>query len=78
MNKIQKFINRLSKDRKSIIAEVVSKVVSGEFETLDVKKLKGRTNLFRVRVGRFRIFYKKHLGGYEIVDITNRDDNTYN
>ena len=43
---------------------------------LDVKKLSG-FETYRVRIGKFRIKFKKHETFNEIVEIVRRDDNTY-
>jgi mRNA-degrading endonuclease RelE of RelBE toxin-antitoxin system len=78
MNKIQKFIDRLSKDKKLIVFETIDNVILGRLDNLDVRKLRGKENTFRVRIGRIRVIFVQRENGYEIIDVTNRDDNTYN
>ncbi|HEY9584654.1 MAG TPA: hypothetical protein VJI33_03715 [Candidatus Paceibacterota bacterium] len=79
MDKIYKFIASLSaKDREMIIG-VVTKIRSGETGSLDIKKLQGFPDLFRIRVGKYRIicrFNKEY--GFVIVEVKLRNDTTYN
>lgn len=78
MDLFQKFLNRLDKKRKIAIQNVMEKIHAGDFANLDVKKLKGEDNVYRVRKGRIRIkFTIKPTGTVEFIDVDFRDDNTY-
>lgn len=46
-------------------------------EYYDTKKLRGHKNLYRAKVGRYRILFKKRIGRNEIVGLKLRDDHTY-
>jgi mRNA-degrading endonuclease RelE of RelBE toxin-antitoxin system len=78
MNKIEKFLAKLNFDRREMAKELIHRIVSGNLQNLDVKKLKGNEAIFRVRSGRIRILFVKKDIGYGIIDVDNRDDNTYN
>jgi hypothetical protein len=78
MNKIEKFLAKLNFDRRANTLELIHKIILGNLQNLDVKKLKGKGEVFRVRSGRIRIFFVKKENGYGIIDVDNRDDNTYN
>lgn len=78
MNKIEKFLRQQNNDRRESILELILKIELGNLQNLDVKKLKGRENVFRVRTGKIRILFIKKDIGYEIKELDNRDDNTYN
>jgi len=78
MNKIEKFLAKLNFDRREMTKELIRKIVLGNLQNLDVKKLKGNEAIFRVRSGRIRILFVKKDIGYGIIDVDNRDDNTYN
>lgn len=79
MNKIEKFLLKLRSDERIATKEQIRRIILGDISNLDVKKLKGRVDIYRVRVGRIRILCQKDkFGQYEVVDIGNRDDNTYN
>jgi len=45
---------------------------------LNVKKIKGHNNLFRVKLGKIRVIYISIEKYAEIIYIGYRDDNTYN
>ncbi len=43
-------------DQKKLLAKI--ELIIGDFERLDIKKLKGHSDLYRVRCGNYRIIYK--------------------
>ncbi len=78
MDRVSKFLAHASKDDQLRIDEVWQKVVSGDIRGHNVKKLKGFDDVFRVRVGRFRLIFIKKRGEVPIlVRIAHRDDTTY-
>jgi hypothetical protein len=78
MNKIEKFLRKQDSDRRDSILALMRQIILGNLQNLDVKKLKGKEDVFRVRTGRIRITFIKKDIGYEIKELNNRDDNTYN
>ena len=58
--RVRKQIDDLPKDIKSKIEELldVLKVTPIPVKTHDVKKIKGRENIYRVRIGDYRVVYK--------------------
>ncbi len=77
MDKIQKLLARLSvKERKQLQA-VLALIVSGVVDQLDVKKLAGRQDIYRVRKGAFRILLLKTNRGWNIISVERRSDTTY-
>jgi len=78
MNKIEKFLNKLVHEQRIIVLELMEKVRAGDLSNLDIKKLKGKENVFRARKGRVRVIFAKIGDTYGIIDADNRDDNTYN
>ena len=51
--KAKKFIDRLPKNERLRIVKAIGQLSSGE----DIKKMKGHSGLFRLRVGEYRIIY---------------------
>ena len=51
MDKAKKFLRKLSNARQDELDGILLKIERGDTQGLDVKKLKGHKNLFRVRVG---------------------------
>ncbi len=78
MDRVNKFLAHTSKEDCARIDVVWQKIIAGDIKGLDVKKLKGFDDVFRVRVGRFRlIFIKKRGEAPVLVRIAHRDDTTY-
>lgn len=77
MNKIEKFLKKLiPKDRDSA-EDAISGILSGKFDNLDIKKLQGFDNKYRVRVGKMRIQFYIVGKIVEIEKVEFRNDNTY-
>lgn len=77
MDKIEKALRRLNTKERLEIKEVLIKVDSGNLKGLDVKKLKGRDDIFRVRKGGLRIIYRLENKKIFILSIDRRHENTY-
>ncbi len=78
MDLIQKFLKRLDAKRQAAAQQVIDKIYARDFTTLDMKKLKGYKDLFRVRKGKMRIqFTIDEKGNVELQSIDFRNDNTY-
>jgi mRNA-degrading endonuclease RelE of RelBE toxin-antitoxin system len=78
MDKVNKALGKLSdKDRENILA-AFRLVVLGQLEGLNIKKLKGHKDLYRLRVGNNRLVYR-HIPGQKpgIIFIGKRDDQIY-
>lgn len=77
MDKIRKFVRKLSQDEAYKFLRVIEQVRANQLSGLDVKKLQSERNEFRVRVGRIRIRFIKDGRQNKITDAGFRDDNTY-
>ena len=77
MDKIDKALNELIFKEKGRIKNIIKALQLGRFDNLDIKKLKGFRDVFRVRKGRLRIVYQ--LLGRKIIflKIDKRKKNTY-
>ena len=58
VDKITKALQRFTSKERQTIREVLGKIKNRDFQGLDVKKLEGRDDIFRVRKGRIRIIYR--------------------
>lgn len=76
MKKHEKTLKKLSAQDRQRITIVVRLIYTNNYQMLDVKKLSG-FEIYRVRIGRFRIKFKKHETFNEIIEIVQRSDNTY-
>lgn len=68
--KAKKFIDKLPKNERLRVAKAIEALPNGE----DIKKLKGYTDLLRLRVGDYRIIYTVNHGELLVivVDTGNR------
>jgi mRNA-degrading endonuclease RelE of RelBE toxin-antitoxin system len=76
-SKIDKFLAKLDAERQEKVLVVLLQIQSGNFENLDIKKLKSFEQVYRVRVGQCRIKFETSKTGINIIDIDFKNDNTY-
>ena len=76
MKKHEKLLKKFSAQDRQRITIVVGLIYANNYQMLNVKKLSG-LETYRVRIGRFRIKFKKHETFNEIIEIVRRSDNTY-
>ena len=78
MDKIAKALNRLTSKERLIIKTILLKIKDRKFYGLDIKKLKGRSDIFRIRKGKIRIIYRlDKIGQVYILTIERKSDKTY-
>ena len=76
-DKISKFLQKLPPKDLKIIKEVLLLLSKNQIDNLNVKKLKGSTNIYRARKGNIRIIFSKEKDVVKILQISKRDDQTY-
>ncbi|MFH1191919.1 MAG: type II toxin-antitoxin system RelE/ParE family toxin [bacterium] len=78
MDKISKALKKFSAEEQNKIKEILAQIKSGILNGMDLKKLKGHDDIFRVRKGKMRILYRidENKEVY-ILAIERRSDNTY-
>ena len=77
MDKIDKALNKLKPKEKRTLKGVLLKISNGNFQDLDLKKLKGRNDVFRVRKGSIRIIFYKIDNSVKVLSIERRTSKTY-
>ena len=77
MDKITKALKNFSVKEKNFIKEILLKLKSGDFINLEIKKLKGYQDIYRMRKGKIRIIYKKTDNQIKLLIIERRSDKTY-
>lgn len=77
MDKIKKALKKLSAKEKKKLKNILLKINSGKFQSLDLKKLKGRKDIFRVRQGDLRIIFQKTKDSVRILTLEKRGSKTY-
>jgi len=78
MPNLKKLLSKFNKAERRAIESLIESIVSFNWRGLDVKKLKGYENIFRVRKGKLRIIFSKEKGEIFILAIERRRDTTYN
>lgn len=77
MDKITKALQKLTVKEKKRIKMVIEALNSGDSNGLDIKKLRDRQDIFRIRVRENRIIYRNYNKKIKILSISRRDENTY-
>ena len=77
MDKIFKFLRKRTARERQILTATVGRIANNQLDGLDIKKLAGFKNRYRVRVGRFRIIFDKERAGNLVIRIDEKDDRTY-
>ena len=77
MDRIIKFLKRLDPKERTRVEETLKQIQAGDLQNLDVKKLKGRGGLFRVRLGSIRVVLAKEGGSIHVITIDRKGDDTY-
>lgn len=77
MDKIDKALSKLTFKEKERIRNVIKALQLGRFDNLDIKKLKGSQDIFRVRKGGLRIVYQLLGRRIVILKIDKRKEDTY-
>jgi len=78
VDKIQKALNKLADKEKKKIKQILLDLKSKKFIGYDIKKLKGRDDIYRIRKGKVRIIYKiNESGEIYLLTLERRSDTTY-
>jgi len=77
MDKIEKALASLSEKSRKEIKALIRLVEAGKTKALDLKKLKGREDVFRVRKGKWRIIFHRKDAAISILALERRSETTY-
>ena len=78
MPSLKKLLSRFNRKEREIIELMIGKIISRNWDDLDIKKLKGYHDIFRLRKGDIRIIYQIINKKIYILNIANRKETTYN
>lgn len=77
VDRIEKFLARLNaKERERVLATLLQ-LQERNFADLDVKKRRGKSGAFRVRVGSIRIIFQMESKVLRVISIDRRNEGTY-
>ncbi len=77
MDAIKKALKKLSAKERAWIRDILVKLAAGRTQGLDIKKLQGRDDIFRVRKGDIRIVYRRNDRDISVLLIERRSEKTY-
>ena len=78
MPDLGKILSRFNRSERVILENLIGRIFSLEWRNLDIKKLKGYKNLFRLRKGNLRIVYQLfNEKEVYILAIERRSEDTY-
>lgn len=77
MTKLEKAYRKLSAFERSIVDTIYKKLFRRDFWGLNIKKLTGFGDYYRVRKGKVRIIYQDKNGLIEIKALSLRNSKTY-
>ena len=77
MNEIEKFLRKLKKTEQDAFLLLFEQLERDYKKVPGVKKLVGKKNLYRIRMGKYRIIFLVRKDGIEIIRIKKRAEGTY-
>lgn len=78
-DRIRKTLRKLSSKEQKQLADVIRLIRENDLAGLDLKKLQGRNDVYRVRKGDFRVIFRRVPNSETtIIAIERRSDTTYN
>lgn len=77
MRKLEKFLKRLSSKERETAELLIMRILERDFKDLDIKKLKGHRDIYRVRKGGLRIIFLDDSLETKLLAIERRNEGTY-
>lgn len=77
VDKITKVLRKLSAGEQEKLKSILSLVQKGDIQRLDIKKLEGRDDIYRVRKGDLRIIFYKNKEVIKVLAMERRTSSTY-
>lgn len=77
MGKIEKQLRSIPTKYRERVFTAIEQVMARNFSVLDRKQLKGFENIFRIRVGNYRILYHDNGTAITLKAIRRRNETTY-
>lgn len=79
VDRICKTLQKLSKKDLVSVIKIITLISCNDLGGLDIKKLQGRDDVYRVRKGDFRVIFRRVSDAESmIIAIERRSDTTYN
>jgi mRNA-degrading endonuclease RelE of RelBE toxin-antitoxin system len=76
-DKISKELAKYTAKERGLVKDILTQLKSGDTKGLNITKLKGHSDIFRLRKGRIRIIYQQRSTSTKILAIEKRSEKTY-
>ena len=77
MNDLQKAIAKLPKEYRVLFDSLMLRLLARDFFGLDMTKLKGHKDIFRIKRGKLRIIFRMNKEGLSVLEVGFRSEKTY-
>lgn len=77
MNELQKSLAKLPKEYKNTFELLMIRLLSRDFLGLNITKLKGQKNIYRLKHGKLRIIFKVQGNDLLVLQVGLRSEKTY-
>ena len=77
MPPLSKLLSKFNKDDRLVLEFLIEKIIFLDWDGLDIKKLQGYDDIYRLRKGKLRVIFYKRKSSISIINIKHRNDKTY-
>ena len=77
MDKIEKALRKLTPKERQLFTQLLQLIQQRQFAGLDMKRLVGHDDIYRVRKGKYRIIFRVDGDRVFILALERRSDQTY-
>jgi mRNA-degrading endonuclease RelE of RelBE toxin-antitoxin system len=74
---ISKELAKYTAKERKLVKDILIQLRNGNTKGLNITKLKGHADIFRLKKGRLRIIYKQNNAAIKILAIEKRSEKTY-
>ena len=74
---LKKILSKFGAEDRGVLEVLIGKITSSNWQGLDIKKLVGYQDIFRLRKGKIRIIFRKYKVGISVINIERRKETTY-
>lgn len=77
MDKLKKVLQKLNSKEKIAVKAILQKLLAGQLLRLNIQKLHGHKDIFRVRKGNIRVIYQQKESNISVLTVERRSEKTY-
>lgn len=77
MDRVKKFLKKISPLERKNLDEILQRIEIGQLKGLDVKRMKGYKNVFRIRMNDIRVVFSQEDGSFRVLFVGRRGNFRY-